>query len=108
VVFIEFSASVRVAWLVAALVLGSVHLVLGSVHWTALSAIILNLVVFVLCFFVVEPFRLVRHGRVVNRRGDQNYPGWGQNLWAGRAHHGKGARLPQPACGVIKHDDYCN
>jgi uncharacterized membrane protein YhdT len=60
VVFIEFSASVRVAWLVAALVLGSVHLVLGSVHWTALSAIILNLVVFVLCFFVVEPFRLVR------------------------------------------------
>jgi hypothetical protein len=53
VVFIEFSASVRVAWLVAALVL-------GSVHWTALSAIILNLVVFVLCFFVVEPFRLVR------------------------------------------------
>jgi hypothetical protein len=42
-----------VAWLVAALLL-------GSVHWTALPAIILNLVVFVLCFFVVEPFRLVR------------------------------------------------
>jgi hypothetical protein len=37
-----------------------VALVLSSVHWTALSAIILNFVVFVLCFFVVEPFRLVR------------------------------------------------
>src|SRR5215510_12790802 len=40
-------------WLAAALVL-------GPVHWTAWSAFVLNLVVFALCFLIVEPFCLVR------------------------------------------------
>ena len=34
-------------------------LVFGPVHWTAWTALVLNLVVFVLCFFIVE-----RYGRV--------------------------------------------
>jgi len=35
-------------------------LALGPVHWTAGSAFILNVVVFGLCLFIVEPFSLVR------------------------------------------------
>jgi hypothetical protein len=34
-------------------------LALASVHWTALSAFVLNLVVFTLCLWIVKPFRLV-------------------------------------------------
>jgi hypothetical protein len=41
------------AWLVATLPL-------SLVHWAALSAFALNVVVFGFCFFIVEPFRLVR------------------------------------------------
>jgi hypothetical protein len=33
---------------------------LGPVHWTAGSAFIVNVLVFVLCYFIVEPFCLVR------------------------------------------------
>ena len=40
------------AWLAAALTL-------GPVHWTACSAFALNVLVFGICFFIVEPFRLV-------------------------------------------------
>jgi hypothetical protein len=40
------------AWLAAALTL-------GPVHWTAWSAFALNVLVFGICFFIVEPFRLV-------------------------------------------------
>jgi hypothetical protein len=39
-------------WLAAALAL-------GPVHWTARSGFVLNLIVFTLCFFSVERFRLV-------------------------------------------------
>src|SRR6516164_9458072 len=41
------------AWLAATLPL-------SLVHWTAWSAFALNVVVFGFCFFIVEPFRLVR------------------------------------------------
>jgi hypothetical protein len=35
-------------------------LALGLIHWTAWFAFALNVVVFGFCFFIVEPFRLVR------------------------------------------------
>jgi hypothetical protein len=35
-------------------------LALGPVRWTAVSALLLNAVVFALCVFIVEPFSLVR------------------------------------------------
>jgi hypothetical protein len=41
------------AWLAAALPL-------SLIHWTTWSAFALNVVVFGFCFFIVEPFRLVR------------------------------------------------
>ena len=41
------------AWLAAALAL-------SLIHWTTWSAFALNVVVFGFCFFIVEPFRLVR------------------------------------------------
>src|SRR5215475_10598556 len=35
-------------------------LILGPVHWTAWAALVLNLVIFILCFFVVERYGHVR------------------------------------------------
>jgi hypothetical protein len=35
-------------------------LVFGPIHWTAWAALVLNLVIFVLCFFIVERYGHVR------------------------------------------------
>jgi hypothetical protein len=48
----------RTMWMALAVWL-PVALVLGSIQWTARSAFILNLVIFTLCFFIVEPFTFV-------------------------------------------------
>ena len=48
----------RTMWISVSLALAvwlPAALVLGSIQWTAWSAFILNLVVFTLCFFIVEP-----------------------------------------------------
>jgi hypothetical protein len=52
----------RTMWISVSLALAvwlPAALVLGSIQWTAWSAFILNLVVFTLCFFIVEPFTFV-------------------------------------------------
>ena len=52
----------RTMWISVSLALAvwlPAALVLGSIQWTAWSAFILNLVVFTLCFFIVEPFSFV-------------------------------------------------
>lgn len=52
----------RTMWISVSLALAvwlPAALVLGSIQWTARSAFILNLVVFTLCFFIVEPFTFV-------------------------------------------------
>jgi hypothetical protein len=52
----------RTMWISVSLALAvwlPAALVLGSIQWTAWSAFILNLVVFTLCFFIVEPFIFV-------------------------------------------------
>lgn len=52
----------RTMWISVSLALAvwlPAALVLGSIQWAAWSAFILNLVVFTLCFFIVEPFTFV-------------------------------------------------
>lgn len=57
------TAQRRSMWLSVSLAFAAwllVVLVLSPVHWTAWSAFILNLIVFVACTFIVQPFCLVR------------------------------------------------